>query len=698
MNVRIALLTLLFSLSLKAEDNPFFPTEDLMPVGAYYYPEHWDESQWERDLSKIAELGFEFTHFAEFSWARLEPEEGKFDFEWLDRNVELAAKFGLKVIMCTPTPTPPAWITNQYPEILSVNEDGRKIRHGTRLQAAGTHPAYLHFVERIVTKLAERYGNDDRIWGWQIDNEPHYHSLYDYSDHALQQFRNWLRDKYGDIDQLNKAWGAAFWSHTYNNFSQIRIPNKKETGNVNPHALLDFQRFTAEEQAKFIRFQAQILMGHVSEQQWVTTNYAYYKFLPPVDLFLGRDDLHFAAHTMYLLSTFLNYPEGDLAHRLGSGMELSFSGELARSINGYTGIMELQPGQINWGKWNSQPLPGAVRMWIWHAFALGDKFTCTYRFRQPIYGSEQYHKGIVETDGVTLARGGAEYVQALEETSSLRDLYKPVEEPAEYAGRRTAFLWKQSNLFVGLNDPHNENWDAWQHLYTYYENLKTLGAPITFLQETDEFDVEKYPFMVAPAYELLDEALVQKWMDYVKAGGHLILSSRTGLKDNHGHLWEALLQEPIWPLIGAKVDFYDHLPPGTNGKIEMQDTVYEWNVWADGLTPDEGTEVWAEHTDQFYAGTPVVTHRELGKGTVTYIGAWSNDRELEKQAMRRVYQRTGAEILDLPNYAFTEWRDGFWVTVNYTSEDVQAPIHDGANVLFGEATVPPGGVAVWQTQ
>ncbi len=677
----------------------FFPEEDLMPVGAYYYPEHWPRQQWDRDLKRMADLGFTFTHFGEFAWAQMEPREGEFDFEWLDYCVERAATYGLKVIMCTPSPTPPAWLTEKHPEILAVDDMDLTMQHGTRLHVSYNHPTYLHYVEKIVEQLARRYGNDERVWGWQLDNEPHYGKLYDYSETHQQSFRRWLRQKYDSIAALNKAWGTAFWSQTYNHFDQVRIPNKnKAPQGSNPHQLLDFQRFNAEELAAALRFQAEVLERHIAPRQWVTTNYAYFKFLPSVDPFLNRADFDFAAHTMYLTSKFLGDEGGPLAHRLGSGMELAFSNEMAKSVNGYTGIMELQPGQINWGVINPQPLPGAVRMWVWHSFGLGDRFACTYRFRQPLFGSEQTHKGIIETDGVTVQRGGQEYVQAIEELNRLKEQhYRPgVRVPRSVAGRKTAFLWKQDNLLDLANHPHHADYDPWQHFYTYYAGLKSMGAAVTFVQEGDPFNPETHPFMVAPAYQLMDKSLVQKWTDYVEKGGHLVLTSRTGMKNPDGHLWEALQQQPLWQLIGAKTEFFDHLPAAYPGTVQFNGNSYQWHVWGDVLEPEEGTEVLATHTDQFYAGKPAVVRRELGKGTVTYIGIYSDGGQLEHDILQKIYRDTGAETLELPPYVFTEWRDGFFVAVNSSSRPVQAPVPEKAEIIYGEKALPPGGVTVWK--
>lgn len=668
----------------------------LMPVGVYYYPEHWSEEQWERDIKRIADLGFAFTHFAEFAWSQLEPEDGNFNFEWLDKCVALADKYGLKVIMCTPSPTPPAWLTEKHPEILVTMEDGFQVKHGMRLNVNGLNPVYQYYVRRVVEKMAERYGRSPVVCGWQLDNEPHYEGLYDYSPFVKNEFQKWLKQKYMTIENLNKAWGATFWSYEFNDFEQIDLPNPKEHNN-NPHAKIDFKRYSADAIAAALRFQAEVLRKKISSSQWITTNFAYYKFLPSVDLFRSRDYLDFASHTMYLLSTSLDYPDGHLATRLGSGMELSFSSDLARSVKGYTGIMELQPGQIDWGAWNSQPLPGAVRMWIWHSFGLGDKFVCTYRFRQPLFGAEQFHKGIMEPDGVTLSPGGTEFVTALAEIAALPELpHDKIGKPDGLRSRSTAFLWKQDNLMSLETVKLTQQWDTWDHYYTYYQKLKTIGACVTFIQENDDFDVEKYPFMIAPAYEMVDDTLIAKWERYVASGGNLILTVRSGMKDNNSHLWEALLQQPIWNLIGAKVEAFDQLAPDEEAEIVFDGNSYLWKIWGDQLSPFAGTEVWATYSDQFYAGKACIVKNSIGKGHVYYIGVLSKNKDLEKQVLRKIYQENNACILNLPDYFFVEYRDGYWVAVNYRSEDVLAPIPSDSEIVVGTKLVPPAGVVVWK--
>lgn len=695
--MRKVLTTLLLSISLLTSFGGKIMeySKCTMPFGVYYYPEQWSSSQWERDLKHIADLGFEFTHFAEFAWSTIEPSEGDYNFDWLDSCVNLAGKYGLKVVMCTPSPTPPAWLTEKHPEILIVTESGHPIKHGMRLNCNGANPIYQEYIERVILKMAERYGNNPVVIGWQIDNEPHFEGLYDYSDFARISFRNWLQRKYGSIENLNKAWGGAFWSYAYNNFEQIELPNN-ENHSSNPNAFIDFKRYNADSLAEALAFQYDVLKKHVNSSQWITTNFAYCGFLPSVDPFRSRSKLDFASYTMYPMNTFLEYPAGQHGYRLGSGMELAFQTELTRSVSGKTGIMELQPGQINWGTWNSIPLPGAVRMWIWHCYALGDEFVCTYRFRQPLYGPEQFHKGIVEPDGISLSPGGKEFIQALEEINRLKNSKST--EPKNVSERRTAFLWKHDNLFSAEHTQVRGDWNIWKPYLGIYKKLKTLGAPVDIISEEAGFDSKRHPFMVMPAYEMVDSKLIVKLRNYVEEGGNLVLTYRSGIKDNNSHLWEAPLQQPIYELAGLKVEGFDQLPSSDKAYVDFEGKTYAWNIWGDMLSPSHETQVWAKYADQFYKDTPCVTFRKHKKGSVCYIGVMSEDFKLEEDVLRKFYRQAGADVLELPDYFFVEYRDGHFIAVNYTSENVNIPLSNKDKIVMGEKTVKPGHVTVWITK
>ncbi|MFY0653071.1 MAG: beta-galactosidase trimerization domain-containing protein [Cyclobacteriaceae bacterium] len=262
-------------------------------------------------------------------------------------------------------------------------------------------------------------------------------------------------------------------------------------------------------------------------------------------------------------------------------------------------------------------------------------------------------------------------------------------------GSKTAFLWNMDNLVDIENHRHHQGFDAWQYVYTYYNALKRLGCPVTFLQEEDAFDVNEYPFMVVPAYQIASKALIKKLQQYAENGGNLILSSRTAKKDPNGHIWKAHNQEPIWDLIGASIPEFDHLPAQNPGKVQFSGKDYTWYRWGDWLEPQAGTESLATYGDQFYKGTSAITRRKTNKGSVTYIGVWSNDGEMEKDVLNKIFVEAGVQVLDLPSYVFTEWRDGYWITVNYSSSEAIAPLKNDSKILFGNKTVQPGGVSVW---
>ena len=697
MKKSLLVLALLFSLASFSQSpvDKSFPPEELFALGSYYYPEQWDSSQWERDLKKMSEMGIKFTHFAEFAWAMMEPEEGKYDFEWLDRAVSLAEKYGLKVIMCTPTPTPPAWLSKKYPDILIQRDNGVSIQHGRRQHASWSSDRYRRYVENIVSRLAMRYGNHPAVIGWQIDNEPGHYGVVDYSENAQIKFRVWLQKKYGTIDELNDTWGTSFWSETYQDFDQVRLPSQQEVPDKpNPHAMLDLNRFMADELAGFVNMQADILRQHINKDQWITTNLI--PVFNPVDP-VRIDHTDFLTYTRYLV-TGHNQGIGSQGFRMGIPEDLGFSNDQFRNRVGKTfGVMELQPGQVNWGVYNPQPLPGAVRMWVYHVFAGGGKFVCNYRFRQPLKGSEQYHYGMIMTDGVTLSPGGEEYVRITQEMKKLRAAYdKKSRMPKQLASRRIGLLFDMNNYWEMEFQRQTDQWWTMPHIHKYYNLLKSFAAPVDVLSEKEDFS--GYPFLIAPAYQLLDNNLVERWTEYVKNGGHLILTCRTGQKDRNAKLWEAPLAAPIHQLAGINSLYYDHLPHSLYGKVDFGGEEYAWNNWADVLTPAAGTDVWAVYADQFYKGAASVIHRRLGKGTVTYIGTDTDDGKLEKEVVRHVYEEAGVPTEDLPYGVVKEWRDGFYIALNYTSDIQEIAIPDEAEILIGSARLEPAGVVVWKEQ
>ena len=666
----------------------FFPAKDLTSVGVYYYPEHWDSTQWERDFQNMAKMGFEFTHFAEFAWAQLEPEEGKYDFSWLDRSLQLAAKYNLKVIMCTSTATPPVWLVRKYPEVLVTDEGGSPMDHGGRQHATFSNNFYRQYAMKMIAELARRYGNDQRVIGWQLDNEPR--RFLDYGKDAPQRFRNWLKEKYPTVDALNRAWGNNFWSGTYSGFDQINIPLHRQWG-MNLHGRLDHYRFADNETATFLDEQARVIRKYASKNQWITSNY-----IPMYDVgYIGQSqELDFVSYTRYMVYGG-DRGIGTKGYRVGEYSRIAMANDFFRPLKGMYGVMELQPGQVNWGSINPQPLPGATRLWLWHVFAGGSKFTCTYRYRAPLYGYEQYHYGIVGTDGVTPSPGGKEFAQFIEEVNLLRKNYDPKAKlPPAYEQRKTGILINTDNVqALNLNRQTTE-WNTEAHFLKYYKAAKSFGAPVDFVRDTANFS--RYPVLIVPAYEMIDQPMINKLTAYAERGGTLVMSCRTGIQNRSGHLWEAGFYQPMWKLFGAEVLSYDLPMPHSPAKVKFNNQEYTWTSWGDLLKPFAGTETWGTFEEEFYAGTPAVVFHKLGKGTVTYIGVDSKEGELEKQVLSRLYKLRGIPVENYPQGILVEYRDGYGIAMNYSDQVYEMNLPPNVQILIGSKSIKTAGVLVWK--
>jgi len=674
--------------SLAQKADKFFPDKDLTSVGVYYYPEHWDSAQWERDFQNMAKMGFEFTHFAEFAWAQLEPEEGRYDFKWLDRSLQLADKYKLKVILCTSTATPPVWLVRNHPDVLAIEEDGTQMDHGSRQHATFSSNYYRQYSMKMIAELGKRYGKDTRVVGWQLDNEPR--RFLDYGKDAAQRFRDWVKQKYKTIDAVNKVWGTNFWSGTYTDFQEINIPKHRQWG-MNLHQQLDHYRFADEETATFLDEQARVLRKYTSPDQYITSNY-----IPMYDVgYVGMSkELDFVAYTRYMVYGG-DRGIGPKGYRVGEYSRIAMANDFFRPLKGAYGVMELQPGQVNWGSINPQPLPGAMRMWLWHVFAGGSKFTCTYRYRAPLYGYEQYHYGIVGTDGVTTTPGGLEFSQFIQEINLLRKKYDAkVQLPKPYLQRKTGILINTDNVQgINLNKQTTE-WNTEAHFLKYYKAVKSFGAPVDFVRDSTNF--ANYPVLVVPAYQMIDQPMIDKLTSYAENGGNLVMSCRTGIQDRNGHLWEAKFYQPMWKLIGAEIESYDLLMPHSPDKIRFNNQDYLWTSWGDLLKPNKGTEIWATFEGDFYAGTPAVISRKLGKGTVTYIGVDSKSGDLEKQVLTKLYKQQGIPVENYPEGITIEYRDGFGVAMNYSDKVYEMNLPANTEILIGTKAMKTADVLVWK--
>ncbi len=665
-------------------------------IGTYYYPEQWPEKDWERDFRRIKEMGMRHVHMAEFAWIHMEPEEGHYEFGWLDRAVEIAVKNDLDVILCTPTATIPIWLTSQYPDALMVKSNGRRVEHGSRAHRCVNSPTFNLFAERISRIISERYGSHERVVGWQIDNElGHYTDAPCYCRHCQNKFKQYLREIYNyDIKELNRVWAGDFWSQNYQKFGQVPLPNQQTLPYFpNEHALLEFRRFFSISLARFIERQAALLRRYIRSEAWITHNFMTDDtYLYPRHVTKGLD-----------LYTLTNYPVagvykgkiGTELHRIGDPIAVSFNQDFTRCHRGHWGVMEQQPGQVNWGPYNCRPYPGAVRLWLWSAIAHGAEFLDTYRYRQPQGGAEQYHEGLTGLDGYTLSQGGKEFSQVASELTQLEGLWNPLKSPKM---RKAAIIYDWTSMtMIGMHT-QSKDFDPIICWRRFYRVLKNLGFQVDIIRKYRTTDLSAYEVVCAALTDLVDDETIPFWKDYLDQGGHMVFSPRVATRDLNGHFPQVLYGSRLASLVNSEFLGYDVMPEGHQGKIELTQAgkVIPWNTWAEQWQPNEQSTILATHVNQFYEGTCAAFRTVVGTGTATVIGfdAANGVEPLMRDSLKVVLPN----LQELPENCLYQTRGSLGIFLNYNDQPVDVPgkILNGQELLIGHKTVGPADVAVWK--
>ena len=326
---------------------------DRIIMGTDYYPEHWDRSMWEEDLERMLETGIEVIRIAEFAWNKFEPREGEYTWDFFDEFLDLCEKKGMRVIFCTPTATPPAWMTDRYPEVLNARQDGVLYRHGARRHYNYNSLIYQRFTRELTERLGEHYAKHPAIIGWQLDNEINCEMNEFYSDSDTIAFREFLKKKYGTIEALNAAWGTAFWNQTYTSWGEVYVPRTTLSNNTNPHEVLDYKRFVSDSACRWAKLQSDILRKYIKPGDFITTN----------GLFGDLDNHRMTSESLDFM-TYDSYP--NMAYGLNSHFiernELKdrmwcMNLDEVRSLQGIFGIMEQQSGANGWNTGMAAPTP-----------------------------------------------------------------------------------------------------------------------------------------------------------------------------------------------------------------------------------------------------------------------------------------------------------------------------------------------------
>ena len=673
---------------------------DRLTMGVCYYPEHWDRSLWESDLRRMRAAGIEVVRIAEFSWTLLEPEEGTFRFDLFDDFLALCERTGMRVILGTPTATPPAWLTERYPDTLNALPDGTLLRHGGRRHYTYNSPTYRRLASRIVTEMAKRWGRHPAVVGWQIDNELNCETdeFYSEADHAA--FRTFLQEKYGTLGALNRAWGTAFWSETYTDWAQVHCPRPVLHHGDNPHLKLDYARFVSHSCLSFAKMQADILRQHKKPNDFITTNGMF-----------GNLDNHAYLDGILDVYTYDSYPDFALAldrdPKTATDLnDRKWSKNLieTRSVCPHFGIMEQQSGAGGWVSRMEMPAPrpGQLTLWAMQSVAHGADFISFFRWRTACFGTELYWHGILDYDN----RDNRKLREVTEFGTLLRTLA-----PVCGADHAASFA-----LVKDYDNEWDRRADAWHERIAHRSEGEIFAAaqlshtPFDILYLKDDTDPEalrRYALLVYAHPMILTEQRAKLLEAYVAAGGTLVVGCRAGLKDIDGHA--VMLPQPglLANLCGTDVrDFTFAAPAEPENAMDWDGERLPLPVFHDILTPLDGTTVLARYTGSYYAGEAALTAHSFGAGTVLHLGSC-----FDRATVRRILEYCGAAsplrgVMDIPEAVELVLREKgdrrFAFLLNYTDAEQTVTLHQPMKNLYtgerkqGAVILPPFGTAVYE--
>lgn len=609
---------------------------------------------WAQDAARMVDAGITWVRIGEFAWSRIEPQPGYYTFDWLNRAIAVLSKAGLKIILGTPTCTPPSWMLDQYPDMLATDANGRPRKFGARRHYCFSHSGYRAASGKIADVLGARYGADPRIHAWQIDNEYGCHdTTVSYSKAARDAFQSWLAKRYGSIDALNAAWGTVFWSMEYDRFEQIDSPNLTVT-QPHPSHELAFRRFSSDQIVTYHEVQVSALRAHTN--------------VPLIHNYMGRvlDFDHFEVGASIEIASWDSYPIGFLSDRLegtdahkarflqqGDPDMQAFHHDLYRAVgkNGRWWVMEQQPGPVNWAPYNPAPLPGMVRLWSWEAFAHGAEVVSYFRWRQAPFAQEQMHAGLHRPDDEP-APALAEATLVAREIQNLPEVDTVQSEVALIFDYPSEWTW---NVL-----PQGEDFNYFRLMLDCYRALRKRGLSIDILPSSVDA-LGNYKLVLAPGLATIPDTLLT-----ALSQTHAIIGPRANAVSH-----ELTIPTPMGPnLIGldCTATRIESLPPDCERQIKGGGKVLHWAETLEGE---------AEAELSYEDGTPFL----MRTGQISYIGGWP-DAALWDRIIVDATVACGVKTLELPDGLRIRDTQSHRFYFNYAPEPLS----------FDGIDLPPAGV------
>jgi beta-galactosidase len=638
---------------------------DRLAYGGDYNPEQWPETTWRQDVRLMREAGVNLVSVGIFAWALLEPEPGRFDFGWLDRVLDLLHEGGVRVDLATATASPPPWFSRAHPDSLPVTFDGRTLWPGGRQAYCPSSPAYRAAAARLVEQLATRYAGHPALAMWHANNEYGCHVARCYCDVSAAAFRDWLRRRYRDLDALNEAWGTAFWSQHYSRWDEINPP-RQAPNFINPTQQLDFARFSSDELLACFRAEREILR-RLTPDVPVTTNFMTPAF-KPLDYFKWAPEQDVISTDHYLRPA-----EGD------PNLDLALSGDLTRGLAGGAPwlLMEHSTSAVNWQERNLAKRPGQMRRNSLAHVARGSDGALFFQWRASRRGAEKFHSGMVPHAG--------EDSRVWREVVALgRDLERLAPVRGSRVVADVAMLWDYESWWAVELDSHpSADVTYLDRVRAFHAALWRAGVTVDVVHPEHEWS--GYQLVLVPSLYLVSDATAEALEQYVRKGGHAVVSYFSGIVDPDDAIRLGGYPGAFRELLGVRVEEFRPLAAGET--VELDDGSVA-SVWTEDLRLD-GAQAVMSHLD----GRPAVTRHEYGDGVAWYAATRLDPAPLLERVCAEA--GVGPVLPGLPAGVEAVRRRGadgdFVFVLNHTAGAVAVP---GEDLLGGDGTVPAGGVAV----
>ena len=677
-----------------------------MYFGVDYHPEHWvypyagtpenPEARWQRDIDLMVEAGVNVVRMGEFAWGLYELEEGKYDFEWMRRAMDLFAKAGIKVVLGTPTAAPPVWLAKKHPEILPKDNAGNLLHEGTRRAYCMNSDVYWDYSRRIVRGLAEALGKHSQLIGWQIDNGlGGHHTEASFNDETRRDWHAWLKAKYETIERLNDMMGTRFWAQTVTRFEDVPMPMRAPTVH-NPALVLDWMRFCSDTIVAYARMQADLL----------------HELTPgiPVTQNLRALTRHFDHFDMAEVLDFVSIDSN--ATIKSKSAELACEIDMLRSLkkagvrtpdgdNGFW-VIEQKAGAVDWQDVNSLVRPGVVRMFTYQLISRGASGVLYFLWRQPRIGSEKFYGGVLTHDG----RGQNRTFQEIKEIGQEIKLLGPALKDTKVVAEACILFSHDNEWNLECVKQPNKHFRQREHIQLFYNALHDRNIPVDFARPTE--DISKYKVVIAPSLQLLAAGEADLLKLYVQNGGTLIATFNTGLVDEHHIAPDSGIPHDMTDLFGLEVLEFDPLPPGEENHLIMKGAfsathMHPAKYWCDIIEP-KGCQIIGTYAKDFYAGRPAITTNQFGNGRAIYIGTMSNQPFYNDLAVW-IRQLCGINpLLKVPDTVEVSMRQKgnskIYFLINHQNSSVRIPfykpMHDflTGKTLTGNYDLPPHGVLV----